>query len=392
MNPTPNASTVTTVIRRFPLLGRPRPACPALPERIQEIADIAHAARHDDADRLTAGAHALNKAALIASDCGLPDLARDLCWQHIDLYRAADRPLTVRQARQMLEPVLNLARLQLRAHDGDQALELLTAMFQAVRSNTDLVVDHQTLPLAGITGSRVEHRKLHEWVWLHLIGDGIRALAVAGRWDDAVAHAHAHRGIGLHLMEGRQATIVSRCVNADLAGARAALAECTPEQPWELQVAACLEVLCANPDSTSSREDVTAMITQFVERSPMPGYAFFRAQLGLCVTTLTEAIDSEAARRVLGQVVDEVIESGDGYAAREMLRYHETQAPVTEGQHVTLADLVASSGLGSGTVPEPLRRSLLDSARAAAHGLRVALQQSVRTSRAAGALNCRSIT
>ena len=227
MNSAPNSPALAAVIRRFPLLGRPRPACPSLPERVQEIAGIARAAGQDGADRLAEGTHALNKAALIASDCGIPDLARDLCWQHINLYRAAGHPLTVLQARHMLEPVLNLVRLRLRAQDGGQALQLLTAMFQAVRSNTDLVVDDRTLPLADPAGTRAEHYKLREWVWLHLIGDGIRALALAGRWDDAVAHARAHRGIGLHLMEGRQATIVARCVHGNLTAARAALADST---------------------------------------------------------------------------------------------------------------------------------------------------------------------
>ncbi|MFI6100785.1 hypothetical protein ACIA8G_34995 [Lentzea sp. NPDC051213] len=378
MTVTPN-STLAAVVRRFPLLGRPRPSCPSLPERVQQIADSAHAAGHDGADRLAEGAHALNKAALIASDCGLPDLARQLCWQHIDLYCTATRPLTVLHARYMLEPVLNLARLQLRARDGDQALQLLTEIFQAVRSSTDLVVEGRTLPLTDLAGSRAERHKLHEWAWLHLVGDGIRALALAGRWDDAVLHADAHRGIGLHLMEGRQATIVARCVNGDLPGARAALAESTPQQPWELLVASCLKVMCADPDSPSRPCDVTAMITRFVEHQPMPGYAVFRAQLGLSVTTLAGAVDSETASQVLAQVADEVIESGDGYAAREVLRHNDPQAQATDEQRAALTNLLNDSGLGNGTMPEPLRQSLLDSARAAAQELRVSLPQPVRS-------------
>jgi hypothetical protein len=369
-----NPATMTAV-RRFPLLGRPRPACPALAERVQEVADTAHAAGKDGVDRLAEGAHALNKAALIASDCGLPDVARALCWKHIDLYRTADCPLTVLQARYMLEPVLNLARLQIRASDGDQALQLLTAMFQAVRSNTDLVVDGHTLPLTDLTGTRQEHHKLHEWVWLHLIGDGIRALALAGRWDDAVTHAHAHRGVGLHLMEGRQATIAASCVNGDLTAARAALEESTPEHPWELQVASCLKVMCTDPESPSAYHNVTAMIEQFVEQQPLPGYAFFRAQLGLTVTTLASSTDSNAASRVFAQVTDEVIKSGDGYAAREVLRYPGTQASATGEQHAALTDLLDASGLGSGTLPESLRRSLFDSTQAAAQALSVSLPQ-----------------
>jgi hypothetical protein len=375
MNPT----TLAAAVRRFPLLGRPRPACPSLVERVREIADIAHAAQQDGADRLNEGAHALNKAALIASDCGIPDLARDLCWQHIDLYRdlcrTAGQPLTVLQARYMLEPVLNLARLQIRASDGEQALQLLTAMFQAVRSNTDLVVDGHTLPLTNLTGTRQEHHKLHEWVWLHLVGDGIRTLAFAGRWDDAVAHARAHRGIGLHLMEGRQATIVARCLTGDLTAARTALAESTPEQSWELQVASCLKVMCSGTDSTSASRDTAAMIEHFVERQPMPGYAAFRAQLGLTVTALASTTDSDAASRVLAQVADEVIESGDGYATREVLRYHDIQANVTSAQHAALTDLLDASGLGAGTLPEPLLRKLLGSTRAAVEALDSSLRR-----------------
>jgi hypothetical protein len=229
--------------------------------------------------------------------------------------------------------------------------------------------------LTDLAGTRTELHKLREWVWLHLIGDGVRALALARRWDDAIAHVHAHRGIGLHLVEGRQATIVAHCVNADPAAARASLPESTPEQPWELQVASCLKVMCANPDSTSRRGDVTAMITRFVERQPMPGYAFFRAQLGLTVTTLADTVDSDAASRMLAQAVDEVIESEDGYAAREVLRYRDIQATVTGGQRAALTDLVNASGLGIGTLPEPLRQSLLDATHAAAQALSMSLQQ-----------------
>jgi hypothetical protein len=371
MNPT----TLAAAVRRFPLLGRPRPACPSLPERVQEIADIAHAAGQDGADRLADGAHALNKAALIASDSGLTDLARDLCWQHIDLYRATARPLTVLHARYMLEPVLNLARLQLRASNGDQALRLLQAMFQAVKSNTDLVVDGHTLPLTDLAGTRTEHHKLREWIWLHLIGDGIRALALAGRWDDAVAHAHAHRGIGAHLMEGRQATIVASCMSGDLTAARAGLADSILEQPWELQIASCLTVMCADTDSRSASHAVTAMIERFVEQQPLPGYAAFRAQLGLTVTTLASATDPDAASRMLAQVADEGIESGDGYAAREVLRYPGIQASLPGGQRAALTDLLDASGLGAGTLPESLRYTLLNSAQAAAQALGESLPQ-----------------
>jgi hypothetical protein len=358
--------TTLAAARHFPLLGRPRPACPSLADRVQEIVDIAHAAGQQGTDSLTEGAHALNKAALIASDCGVPTLARDLCWQHINIYRAAGRPLTVLQARYMLEPVLNLARLQIRASDGEHALHLLTVMYRAVMSNADLDVDGQTLPLTDLTGTRQEHHKLREWVWLHLVGDGIRALALAGRWDDAVTHAQTYRGVGLHLMEGRQATIVAHCLNGAGVAAHAALAESTPVQPWELQVASCLKVMCTQAAGVSARRDVYTMIGHFVGQEPMPGYAAFRAQLGLTVTTLADATDPEAADAVFTQVADEVIKAGDGYAARDVFRYRDTRvANLTGGQSEVLADLLVSSGLGTGTLPEALLHLLLSSVQTA---------------------------
>jgi hypothetical protein len=173
-----SASPLTAAVRRFPLLGRPRPDCPALPARIQEIADAVDTTRHKADHGMADAAHALNKAALIASDAGMTDLARRLCWQHIDAYRHAGRPLTVLEARYLLEPVLNLARLQIRTDRGTAALRLLESMYYAVTRRCDLVVADQTVPLATLVGEPAERRQLRQWVWLQLIGEGIRALGI----------------------------------------------------------------------------------------------------------------------------------------------------------------------------------------------------------------------
>ncbi|MEU8039368.1 hypothetical protein [Streptosporangium sp. NPDC049078] len=362
-------ATLSAATRRFPLLGRPRPACPSLPERVTEIAEIAGAAGRQGSDGMAEGAHALNKAALLASDCGLADLARELCRQHIDVYLAAGPRLTVPQARYMLEPVLNLARLQIRADSGGQALRLLKAMYQAVITNTELVVDERTLPLADLTGTRQEHRELREWVWLQYLADGIRALALAGRWDDAVAHARAHRGVGLHLMEGRQAAIIAHCLRGAPLAARAELEESTPTQPWEQQVYSCLNVMCSAPNDASISRDVTAMVGHFLGREPVPGYAVFRARLGLTVATLADVADADAADRVLAQVVAETVEAGDGYAARDVLGYRSPRIGLTDVRREALSELVTRSGLGSGILPEPLLDSLINSTRIAKEAL-----------------------
>ncbi|MEO3854507.1 hypothetical protein [Acrocarpospora sp. B8E8] len=359
-------TTLNAAVRRFPLLGRPRPACPSLPERVAEIAHIAEAAAQSHGiDTMAEAAHALNKAALLASDCGLPEHARDLCWRHINLYRQPGTRLTVLQARYLLEPVLNLARLQLRAEDGDPALRLVEAMYRAVTANTDLVVDGHTLPLADLTGTWEEHYRLREWVWLHYVGDGIRALTLADRWEEAVTHATTHRGIGLHLMEGRQAAIIAPLLRGELSVARALLEESTPTRPWEQQVASCLTVMCTDPDKTSAARNITTMIEHFLGSEPVPGYAVFRARLGLTVVTLASDADPAAAAHVLARVAREAIEADDGYAARDVLGYRSVLIRLANVQREALSALVTSSGLGAGSVSAPLLDSLISSTKVA---------------------------
>ncbi|MFE2335217.1 hypothetical protein ACFXCN_24055, partial [Streptomyces coelicoflavus] len=81
---------VSQIAKRFPLVARPRPACPPLAERVREITDLAAAAERDG--NVTSATVALNKAALIASDCSMPDLARTLCWRHAEAVLRAPPP------------------------------------------------------------------------------------------------------------------------------------------------------------------------------------------------------------------------------------------------------------------------------------------------------------
>jgi hypothetical protein len=205
-------ATLVAASRRFPLLSRPRPACPSLAKRVDEIAQVAHSIRAGDADVLTNATYVLNKAALIASDSGDARLARDLCWQQINIFRDAGPTLSVTNVGHMLAPVLNLARLSIRSGGGNDAVNLLENMLRAIKERSDLEVDGRVLPIAGMVGTRDEHRRLYEWAWKACISDGVRALALQSRWDEAVQHAERHRGIGLHLMEGRQAAIVAACL------------------------------------------------------------------------------------------------------------------------------------------------------------------------------------
>jgi len=84
---------------------------------VREVAELARTAAGQTGGGLTLAATTHNKAALIASDCGLPDLARSLCWQQFDVYLRA-RPLGAQAARYTLEPIANLARLLIREGNG----------------------------------------------------------------------------------------------------------------------------------------------------------------------------------------------------------------------------------------------------------------------------------
>lgn len=360
-------ATRDPALRWFPLLGRPRPTCPALSDRVTEIAQIAHAAaQHAD---MSQAAHALNKAALIASDSGLPDLARQWCWQHINLYRQLDH-LTVLQASHLLEPVVNLARLHIRGRHGHPALQMLEAMHRAVTGNTTLTIDGHTLPTAHLTGPRDQRRALHQWAWLQYLGEGIRIHALAGRWDKALAHATSLNGIGLHLMDGRQTAILAHCLRDERAAARGLLEASTLTQPWEHRVGACLAVLCAEPHPTATQ--VNAMIDQFLAHKPIPGGAVFHARLGLTVTALASRYDLHRAQHLLRHVITDTITANDAYAARDILT-HPTTAQLSHDWQEQLHRIVTAAQLGARALPTPILESLTESVALAERALTVAI-------------------
>ena len=351
-------------LRWLPLAGWPRPACPPLPARVSEIAAIAREASEPGADPLSGAAHALNKAALLASDCGLEPLARDQCWRHISSYRQASRPLTVDLARRMLGPVLNLARLKLRAGEPDSALHLLGAIHHAVAAGSDLIIDGQVLPTAGLVGSPEEHARLRNSVREHYLTDGIRAHAMASRWDQAATHAEELGGAANRLTEGRQAVIIARCLEGNLNAARSILAETAATEPWEPHVTACLTVMCST--AAEAGDAVRTMTRQFLAGRPAPGCTLFWARLGLTISALASTAHSEGAEAVVDAIAEQAIHAGDGYAARDIIQSLATAGIMPKGHRWNrLTDLVAASGLGCGAVPAALLGPFSDAVIAA---------------------------
>ncbi|MFG6197800.1 hypothetical protein [Nonomuraea sp. JJY05] len=346
------ALNLAHIARRFPLVDRPRPAYPPIEERINEITRLAADADRSD-EPLPVVAQALNKAALIASDCGLPDLARELCWRQVGPYRSAER-LTIQQARHMLEPVVNLARLRIRADDAAAAWSLLNTLHHALKANTDPVIEGIPLPTSDLTGSTEEYRELRRWMWGVYLSEGTRALVQLGRWQEALTHADQNKGIGRHLLDGRQVKIVSGCLAGDAGVALAVLEQSTLSEPWEAQVAACLWVMCRLAAGDSAKREVIRMIEQYLAGTRAPGQAVFRARLGLTVVDLTARADPTKLGPAYACLISEALASADGYVAREVLSHEGCKAMLIGTEEQALATAMQSSGLGLRTIPAHL--------------------------------------
>lgn len=352
---------LATIAERFPLVCRPRPDCPALEERISEVVRLACAADQaadQAADPLTTAAEALNKAALIASDCGLPGLARELCWRHIIHYRDAGR-LTTRQAANMLEPAVNLARLHLRAEDARTAWRLLDTLHQAVKTDTDAVIEGKTLPIRGLVGTLDERQELRRWMWGVFLSEGTRALVRLRQWKEALAHAEQNKGIGGHLLDGRQVQIVAACLAGEAPSGLALLDDSTVTEAWETQVAACLTVMCRLVTGHDASQDADRMIVQYLASDPPPGCAVFHARLGLAVVDLAALAAPAKGGLAYARLVGEAVTSQDGYVARDVLAHAGCRERLTRSEEQALSSVVQSAGLGLGAIPNALLTDLL---------------------------------
>ncbi|MFF4350291.1 hypothetical protein [Streptomyces sp. NPDC001530] len=345
------------IVRRFPLVARPRPACLPLVERVREIGALARDAERDG--RLALATAAFNKAALLASDCDLPELARTLCWRLSEAYLRT-QPLGAQVARYGLEPLVNLARLLcIRSGNGEAAYDLLDTLFQAVKSRSDAVIDGLTVSFEHISGSEDDHRELQQWLWAVLLADGARALASAGRWTDALAQLQRHKGIGKRMLDGRQVAVIAMVTAGHAFEAVTFLAETVAGEPWENAVTACLNVMSRRQAAMSVGGDLATMLDCYQQLDRTAELAVFHTRLGLSVIDVADGVDQSAAHRVAAELVGQTVASGDGYAARDVLAHTGCSTLLTSLQAQQLGRAVEASALGRGGIPAQLRTDLM---------------------------------
>jgi hypothetical protein len=320
-----------TTARRFPLIARPRPACTPLPQRITALGALADKATATG-DLATASA-VFNLAALIASDCGDHDLARH--WCHRLAHATLSRPHPGRNA---LEPLVNLARLRIRAGDGTTAWTILETLYQAVTAQATVTIDGITIDTTALTAGATENAELRQWTWTILLGTGAQALASANRWEDARQRLEHHHGIGHRMLDGRQIAVISHTLAGRHHDAAELLRTTTPGEPWENAVTTLLNLLGA----TTGEHDTL----QYLPRQHrLPGTQVFWTRHDLSVIDAV-GIDHPTAIAVANDLLDRTT---DGYASRDVLAH--PCCHHLAGNRQRLIAIVNDCGLDRGHIP-----------------------------------------
>ncbi|WP_150241885.1 hypothetical protein [Nocardiopsis quinghaiensis] len=332
---------------RFPLLARSRPACVPLGERVDALCRLADTAR--ETEDQSKAASVFNQAALLASDAGMPELARTWCHQHASA-RLASPPLSGLGAIHALEPLVNLARLHIRGGDGRSALRLLEALFEAVSSRADVAVDGLRVP-GGLAADGDALDEVRSWLRRVLLADGVHALTVDGHWQDALDHLRRYDGVGERMWDGRQVAVIASATSGDHRHALRLVRETVPGEPWENAVTAALAVVCRRGEA--DEDEVLRMLDGYRELVWEERTAVFHTRLGL---TVADVLGEEGADRAHGLVADlarQVLASLNGYCARELLRARPVlPADARDG----LSEVVSSCGLGPGGMPTHARQ------------------------------------
>ncbi|MFJ1735502.1 hypothetical protein [Streptomyces sp. NPDC088254] len=355
--------------QRFPLIARPRPACLPLTQRVHALAALADLAAQSGDPGVASTVY--NQAALLASDVGMPDLARTLCRQHAAAYLHAV-PLPGTTAIRALEPAVNLARLSIRAGRYDDGRERLLTLFNAVSTESPAQVGCIAIP-ACLTESTEDRHVVRAWLWRILLADGTRALTAAGRWSEALSHVETHRGVGQRMLDGRQVAILAALAAGNALGAANLLAATESPDPWQDAVTSCLTVLCRQAAGLPWRGPLQNLVTAYLERPDSEDLVVFNTRLGLAVLDALPPPEDAVARVIVAELHRRTIKATDGYAAHETLAHPLFTTLSTAREAQECRALVQACGLGAGSLADGLKSHLVEALRVSDQTIRESL-------------------
>lgn len=355
----------------FPLVPRARP--PALPLR-ERVRELGHPqAQLDESScqgQATREAEVFNKSALIASDCGDTDLARDLCRRQREIYVAA-APLPTWAARIAMQPVLNVPRQLIRDGRGNDAYEMLQALHHTALQGAVTDVDGTWIDFGTLIAAE-GRKEIRRQTWTALLADGTRALAQAGRWQEAAESAARYKGIGNRLLDGRQIAIAALVEQGRMSDAVNMVDTSVLAEPWERTVADLLRVRVEHeglpvPSAELARmaDEMLGLVTQ-----PDPTTAVFRGRVA--ITALELSSRWPPASVGLLQAVVIAIGQSDACVAREALA-HNIRRQMTRQQELQLDAVRLAGGLDIGRLPEPDLQTLTSAVDQAERSLPVLL-------------------
>ncbi|MFI6536662.1 hypothetical protein ACIBHY_29720 [Nonomuraea sp. NPDC050547] len=354
-----------TIARRFPLVARPRPTCQPLDARIaaltQSAAELAAMAGRE---RIARASAVCNMAALIASDCALPALARSLCWLHHDAL-AQQAPLPAWAAELALQPLLNLARQLIRQGEGGAAYQLLDELFNAAKRQREATIGERRIHLSTLTAAP-DSRGVGQFLWTALLADGSRALAMAGRWQEAADHAaRIGRGIGLHLLDGRQVTIIAAIERGAHHEAESLIDDSLLTHPWEQPVASLLRLYCRHTIGAPTDQDVCKLLDHTLQLCDHyePATALFRARAAITAFDLAHGYTTLPMDGLRSSIT--LIALCDAYVCRELLAHSVLSAMLTPAERRSMLTLLRASGLDSGFITPHHTSTLLAAASTA---------------------------
>ena len=346
----------------FPLVPRPRPPCLPLQVRIANLtaltAKTQEGTRQNRADRAAA---VLNNAALIASDCGVPALARDLCGRQFEALTTS-APLPGWAARLAMQPILNITRQLIREGDGDGARAALVTLHQAALSRSTTAIEGIRVDFGILTSTTAARREVCTLTWSALLADGTRALARAGRWKEAAELAAAYHGTGIRLLDGRQAAILALLADGRASEANQMIDQSAVAEPWEHAVQALLQVLCQRTARQIPAPGTTVMITAASDlaKGGNPETTVTRTRIGLAALNLAGENGSPHTRALCAALI--TAGNADAYAARDLLADQRMSDSLTLAQRSRLTTLLHDCGLDARTIPTRLQEQLMTAA------------------------------